>query len=95
MDGTRSMQQQERAKVERSVDRSIIAVIMVYSISLFPIIILLVTVTIHELYERDIAPELRTTFVWKGTISYVNGALTPSYMHIIAIILDVTIVLLF
>ncbi len=89
------MQQQERAKVERSVDRSIIAVIMVYSISLFPMIILLVTVTIHELYERDIAPELRTTFVWTGTISYVNGALTPSYMHIIGMILDVTIVLLF
>ena len=77
IEGTRSMQNQERAKVERSVNRSIIAVIMVYSIAWFPMFILLVTVTISKLYDKDIATELRTTFVWTVTLSYFNGAINP------------------
>ncbi len=74
---TRSKHDQERAKVERSVNRSIIAVIMVYSIFWFPMIIVLVTVTIHNLYDKEVAPELRIAFAWTATVSYFNGAINP------------------
>ncbi len=81
--GARSMQQPERAKVERSVNRSIIAVIIVYSIAWFPMIILLVTVTIHNLYDNDIAQKLRTAFAWTVTTSYFNRAINPFiYAHL-------------
>ncbi len=65
------------SQVERSVNRSIIAVIMVYSIAWFPMIILLVTVTIHNLYDKDIASQLHIAFSWTAIMSYCNGGINP------------------
>ncbi len=88
--GTRSQQEQEKAKVERSVNRLFIAVIMVYSLSSFPMIILLATVTIHELYDKDIAQELQTALHRQQPCLSSTRSLTLSYKHTVALIFDKT-----
>ncbi len=75
--GTRSEQMQDRAKVEQSVNRSIIAVIVAYGISLFPLLILMITGVIHSLQNNGIPPSHKTGFVWAVTIAYFNGAINP------------------
>ncbi len=75
--GTRLQQKKERAKVERSVNRSIIAVIVVYFVSWFPGIIIITIIAVQSLLNKDSILKLRTAFVWTVTMSYINGAINP------------------
>ncbi len=73
----RSRQRQERAKVEQSVNRSIITVIAVYSISWFPAILLLTISSIQILQGKLLTPETVTAIGWVVTMCYFNGAINP------------------
>ncbi len=76
-DGARSKQRQERAKVERSVNRSIIAVIMAYSLAWLPFLMLLVVSGVYNSQDRDRPSWFKTAFVWAVTTAYLNGAINP------------------
>ncbi len=77
VNGTRSRQKEERAQVERSVNRSIIGVIMAYGISWFPLLILLINGTVHSLQNNEIPEKEGNALKWAATIAYFNGAINP------------------
>ncbi len=77
VDDTRAKQKQERVKVEQSVNRSIIAVIVIYSISWFSLLILIIYGAIHKLQNIKTTRSYKTAFVWAMTMAYFNGAINP------------------
>ncbi len=63
--------------MEKSVNRSIIAVIMVYCLSWFSGIIIMTAVPVHNSHSKDLYPRLHTAFVWAVTMSYFDGVINP------------------
>ncbi len=74
---TRSQQNKERAKVEQSVNRSILAVVMVYSIAWLPSIVIMATAVVEKLKNNDLNPRFKKASLWTFTLSYFNGAVNP------------------
>ncbi len=77
VEGARLKQRQERTRVERSVNQSIIAVIMAYSISWFPLLILMLAAVVYKSQNKDTPSSYKTAFVWAVTMAYLNGAINP------------------
>ncbi len=63
--------------MERSVNRSIIAVIMAYSLAWLPFLMLMVVSGVYNSQDRDRPPWFKTAFVWAVTMAYLNGAINP------------------
>eukprot|EP00794_Sanderia_malayensis_P016235 gene16237-17873_t len=73
----RKKQEQKRMKCEKSVNRSILAIIIIYSIAWFPVIIMMLIFTALNFMGKDINPRMRIGFLWASLMSYFNGAINP------------------
>ena len=62
-------------KVEKSVNKSIFSVIILFFVSWTPIVILMAIFTVYHILNEPIADEYRIAFVWGSTVGYLNGAL--------------------
>ena len=62
-------------KVEKSVNRSIFSVIILFFVSWTPAIILMTIFTAHQVLNEPIADGYRIAFVWGTTVVYLKGAL--------------------
>ena len=61
--------------VEKSVNKSIFFVIILFFVSWTPAIILMAIFTVHHVLNEPIADRYRIAFVWGSTVGYLNGAL--------------------
>ena len=63
--------------IEKSVNKSLISVIILFFVSWTPSIILMATFTAHHVLNEPIPDGYRIAFVWGSTVGYLNGALNP------------------
>ena len=61
--------------IEKSVNKSIFSVIILFFVSWTPVIILMAIFTGHHILNEPIPDGYRIAFVWGSTVSYLNGAL--------------------
>ena len=61
--------------IEKSVNKAIFSVIILFFVSWTPVIILMIIFTAHNIRNELITDGYRIAFVWGSTISYLNGAL--------------------
>ena len=60
---------------ERSVNKSIFSVIILFFVSWTPVIILMIIFTVHIIRNEPITDGYRIAFNWASTPAYLNGAL--------------------
>ena len=63
--------------IEKSANKSIFSVIILFFVSWTPVIILMIIFTVHNVLNEPIADGYRVAFGWASTFSYLNGALNP------------------
>ena len=61
--------------MEKSVNKSIFSVIILFFVSWTPVVVLMAIFTGHHIINEPIPDGYRIAFVWGSTISYLNGAL--------------------
>ena len=62
-------------KIEKSVNKSIFSVIILFFVSWTPVIILMTIFTAYHVLNEPIPDGYRIAFVWGSTVGYLNGAL--------------------
>ena len=67
----------DRVRIEKTVNRSIFAVVIIYSLSWFPIIVLMMVYTVYNFCDQEVPERLQFAFIWSSTTSYCNGAINP------------------
>ncbi len=76
---SRQQQREEmrRMAVERKVNTSIFAVIIIYTVSWVPLIVLILDITVRLIRTTQVPRAISEAMVWAALMSYVNGAVNP------------------